>query len=822
MFANIFYDYNANKIHLWEYQNNILTHSIENYTPYCFLYDENGEYVDLKGKRCRKKSFKSWFEQREFVRNSVNTLEGDLKPEDRFLIDKYYKIKEFEKFPDLNTHIIDIECKADKGFPSADNIENELLSISIYSSLLKKYYVFGVKDYTPKNEFVEYIYCEDEKDLLRKYFKWHRENYPDVITGWNIVGFDIPYILNRAKYIIGESFIKKYSPIGILQEWDKKWNIAGISILDYIELYKTFSQNVRESYSLNYISSFELKKEKTKFDGTLKDLWKSDWSTFIDYNINDVVLVVELEEKLGYLKLVQAQSYSCRIPFEKFNSSIKKFDNYLISILKERKIVVPTTSHHTQENTIPGGYVSEPKIGYYKNVVSYDFTSLYPHIIMGLNISPETYLGKISEGTELDLENFKDVSISEEKKIKIKERIIKDNLIFAPNGVLFHPKEGFIPFIIKDLYAKRKYYKDKMMVAKKKFEQTKEIQYKKEASVYDSFQYNFKILLNSAYGILANPNYRFFNQDAASSITLMGQKLIKYASEILNLSLKEKFKLNNDITLYSDTDSVYLDFSEILQVMKINDEKKFINLVNTVNDKVIQPFLEQKFLEFSKKHNIKLNYFNLKREVIAIGAVFIQKKKYALYVIDEEGFTLSAPKMKVKGMEIVRSSTPGFCREKIKEVMKEIFINFNKDKLVSKIKKIKEEFKNAPIEDISFPRGISGMLKYVKNGQITSGTPIQIRASHNYNQVLEKFNLSNKYEKIYDGDKIKFIYLKENNPIHENILAFKENFPIESGLGKYIDVDLQFEKSFLAPLEGITDAIQWKIDLDNSSLEEFF
>src|SRR4030067_285200 len=287
MFANVAYDYKANKIHLWEYQNGQRIHIEELYTPYCYLYDERGEFKDLWGKKCKIKLFDNYFKQREFL-EKMKTLEGDINPEDRTLVDRYSNIKEFVAPPELD---------------------------------------------------IPYI---------------------DTISGWNVLYFDIPYILNRAKYIISESFLNKYSPISILRERKVEdrpiYDISGISQLDYLQLYKQFSINERESYKLDYIAETELGEGKLKFDGDIRTFWKKDWKTFVEYCIKDTLLIKRLEDKLGYIKLVQTQSYMCRVPLEKYSSPIKKFDNYLMSILKDKKIVLPTTKHHKAEE-IPGGYV---------------------------------------------------------------------------------------------------------------------------------------------------------------------------------------------------------------------------------------------------------------------------------------------------------------------------------------------------------------------------------------------------------------------------------------------------------------------------------
>lgn len=834
-FSNIFYDYKTGKIHLWEYLNGAREHVEEEYKPYCYLYDNNGEFRDINGKKCKKKEFETWSNQKNYVEKYTNrTLEGDISPEDRFLIDRYAHIPEITDFPIFNIHYIDIECKADKGFPSATNIDNEITLISIYSTVTKKIYVFGAYDYTPTDKFVEYIWCEDEMDLLKKYFRWHKENMPDVITGWNCEGFDIPYILNRGKYIISETFTNRYSPINIVRDnRNGGYDIAGISVLDYLNLYKQFAINQRESYSLDYISNTELGEGKVKFDGSLNELMTKDWKRYVEYNIKDVMLVKRLEDKLGYIKLVQGQSYACRVPLKRYGSSIRKFDNYLMSLLKPKKLVVPTAMRH-EMSSIPGGYVSEPQVGYFKHVVGYDFTSLYPHIIMALNISPDSYIGTLDGNhTEFDIykiEENKHYHLEGKEVLgsKLKELILSKNLLVSPCGTLYKPAAAFIPTIIHDLFEKRKQYKKQMQEAERKYQETKEEKYKLQASTYDTFQYSTKILLNSAYGIMANAQYRFFNLNNAKSVTLMGQKVVKYTAEIINDYFTKNFGIKDIVSIYSDTDSIYVNFDGVLKWAKdkniiVKTDGDFIKFVNSFTNNYLSKYLEEKLLDFCKVHGIKRNFFDLKREAIATGSIFIQKKKYALNVIDSEGTTYEKAKIKIKGMEIVRSSTPSFCRDKIKEVVAEIFKNNNLEYIVNMLRGIKKDFKSVPIETIAFPRGVSGMSEYIlKDNSLKKGTPIHVRAANNYNKLLEKKNLTNKYEKIHDGDKIKFIYLNPENILKENIIAFKDVLPKEFELEKSIDYETQFEKSFLSPINTLADAMGWVISLDTEDMASLF
>ena len=679
MFSSIYYDAKANKIHLWEFINGQKTYGEYDYVSYCYIYDNNGEYTDLTGKKCKRKEFNNWFDQRNFL-EKCETLEGDVNPEDRFLIDRYAHIKEFTEVPTLDIHFIDIETETENGFPDIENPRNEINLLTVYSTQTKKFHMFGLKDYIPESKNVEFNYCETEEELLKKYFRWHKDYYPSVLSGWNIRGFDIPYIINRARYLLSESVVKKYSPIGVIREIQvradkgqnyKSYSIAGINILDYMDLYKTFSINERESYSLNYISQVELNKEKVKYDGSLNDLWKEDWNKFCRYNLQDVQLLLDLEAKLGYLKLVQAQSYMCRCSFEKYGSTLKKHDNYLLSTLKEKKIVLPTTKHSSAME-IPGGYVSEPKVGYYKNVVSYDFTSLYPHIIMAMNISPERLVGKIKGNfTDFDLEKINVTETYEVagKKVtgeRLKEFINQNNLILTPNGVLFRPEEGFIPKVIKHIYAKRKEYKNKMQAAEKLYQQTKDEKYNIEKSTYDSFQYSTKILANSLFGALANAHFRLFNIDFASAITLTGQKVVQFTGTKIDDFFDEKFKINN-VSIYSDTDSVVGDsiiktnhgdikIEDIFNVFEgdvkeyqegkyIKEIKNLTSLSLNVNTKLV----EEKNIKYVMKHKVKKNMYKISYH----DKIVILTEDHSLIILRQDELLEISPNNLQKGDKII-------------------------------------------------------------------------------------------------------------------------------------------------------------------------
>ena len=853
-YANAFYSSKkGGVISFFEYDEDGQRQLIEEeYKPYCYVPAKDGEYKDILGNRCKKKEFNNFYQDQRSYVESHKTYEGDIKPEDRFLIDKYHDKNILDNIPKLQIHFIDIETDSAGGFPDATRITDEILLITVYSNVTEKYHVWGVKDYTPKAKNVEYNYCDDEQELLRKYLRWHNQNMPDVITGWNIKTFDMPYIVDRTKHY-SENMYKRLSPFKNVRDVHTKdnnydvreVNIAGCVQLDYLKMYKEFSINKKESYTLNYISHIELGIEKIKFDGTLFDLWKRDWETYVDYNIRDSELVKLLDDKLAFIDLVQVQAYICKVPLEKVKSAINKFDNYLISLLKSEKIVLPTAKRKTKEEII-GGFVSEPQRGYFRNICSFDFTSLYPHIIFALNLSPETFVGVVLKDNclrtkyeELDMSKLEDDTeyhildrSGKEKAIigsKLKKWMKKKRYILSPNGLIFKSEEGFIPKVVQGVFQKRKDYKKTMTEFKKLYEKSKDVHDKDAAHKFHLYQYAMKIFANSIYGIMANENFRFFNPDFARAITLTGRKVIQYTSHNVNDFFKEKFALDYDVCIYSDTDSIYVNYLSVVEDIELTNTKELVDTINTFNKENLDPFFDEIFNKFSVDlMNSPKNWFDLKRESIATGAIFIEPKKYACRLIDKEFVTFDEPKLDVKGMEIVRSSTPSFCREYIKEIVELIIDTVDRQTVIDDVRDIRKKFYVEEVEAISFPRGVNTLNKWIaEDGSLLSGCPIQVRASANYNTLLKHMELDNKYDEIQQGTKIKFIYIKENNNViqGQNIIGYSEVLPEEFGLHKYIDLDIQFEKSFMSPIKKMFVALGWglpNLSCDDLTNSEFF
>lgn len=863
MFANVHYNYHTNQIHFWEYKNGIKTLYKEDYSAYCFVHDKEGDYTDIFGKACKRVNFRNYKRQRDYA-DSRPTLEGDIQPADRFIIDRYHDKDILSDIPNLHVHFMDIETKADKGFPEASRLEDEITLITVYSSKEKKYISFGIKPYTALDDNVEYHHCKDERDLLKKYFRWHRRDFPDVITGWHSNYFDIPYILDRAELLCGETFAASFSPVKSIRLKHfgmREYEVSAIVLLDYKVLYQDYSINERSSYKLDNIAEIELGEKKLTFDGHIKDLWKTDWNRYVNYNIKDVALIIRFDEKFDFIKLTQVQAYMSKVPLNKVNSSIKKLDNYLISLLKPDKVVVPTAKRQ-EKVKFPGGFVAKPIRGLHKNIVSFDYTSLYPHIMFSLNLSPETFVGEITNEYSMPYKDLDFTKIDEDAQYmlndkhvsgsKLKKFIKKNNLLLSANGLLFKSEEGIIPKVVKGMYAKRKEFKDIMLDYKVKYEETKDEKYNKLAQKYDLFQYACKITANASYGVLANENFRFFNVKFASAVTLTGQKLTKFTIESFNTFFEKKFGVApNTSVIYGDTDSVYVDYTPFLKKFKVKDDN-LINAINIFNKQKVEPFIEKFCKKFSTEYiNNEINWYHLKREAISKTGVWTDKKRYALMVLDMEYNVYKEPKLKVTGMDTVRSTTPKYCRDNIEKIIIMILNEAKKTDVISVVRGNHKEFKSQKVEDIATTTGLKDIEKNQEdvnelmdstklqelfdaidssksNDSITysKGCPMHVRAGILYNNLILKNKLETKYDLIYSGDKIKYIYISpKNNTIPtENVIGFPSgDIPKEFDLHQYIDYETQFEKSFMSPIQTISEAIGWgRLNIQIADMDDLF
>ena len=720
---------------------------------------------------------------------------------------------------------LDIEVSSEQGFPDVESCQEEILAITIQDYTTKEIVTWGAKPFRNKQKNVTYHHCPTEYQLLSSFIEYWMVDVPDVVTGWNIELYDIPYICKRLNRILGEKLMKRFSNWGLVTEGETfikgrkhtTFDIGGLTQLDYLNLYKKFTYKAQESYRLDYIAEVELGQKKldhSEFD-TFKDFYTKGWQKFIEYNIVDVELVDRLEDKMKLIELALTMAYDAKVNYADVFYQVRMWDNIIYNYLKRRDIVIPPRKKETKNEKYAGAYVKEPIPGKYDWVVSFDLNSLYPHLIMQYNISPETLLDERHPTATVDK------ILNEE----INFELYKDNAVCA-NGAMFRKDvRGFLPELMEKMYGDRVIFKKKMLAAKQQYEKTPTVALEKEIARCNNIQMAKKIALNSAYGAIGNQYFRYYKLANAEAITLSGQVSIRWIENRMNNYLNKLLSTKDtDYVIASDTDSIYLNMGPLVDkffASKSSDKARIVGLLDVVCQEKLEPYIDACYKELAEYVSAYDQKMQMKRENIADRGIWTAKKRYILNVWDSEGVRYEDPKLKVMGIESVKSSTPAPCRKMLKDAFK-ILMTGTEDDMIKFIDECRREFKKLPPESISFPRSVSDVVKYTSSSDIyIKGTPIHVRGALLFNHYIKKNNLTNKYSLIQNGEKIKFCYLKKPNILHENIISFISDFPKELGIDKYIDYDLQFEKSFLEPLKAILDAIGWSVE-KTVNLEMFF
>ena len=720
---------------------------------------------------------------------------------------------------------LDIEVSSEQGFPDVESCQEEILAITIQDYTTKKITTWGVKPFDNKQKNVTYHHCPSEYQLLSSFIEYWMVDVPDVVTGWNIQFYDIPYICKRLNRVLGEKLMKRFSNWGLVSQGEvfkhgrkhTTFDIGGLTQLDYLDLYRKFTYKAQESYRLDYIAEVELGQKKldhSEFD-TFKDFYTKGWQKFIEYNIVDVELVDRLEDKMKLIELALTMAYDAKVNYNDVFYQVRMWDNIIYNYLKKTNVVIPPKVDANKDEKYAGAYVKEPIPGKYDWVVSFDLNSLYPHLIMQYNISPETLLDERHPTATVD-------RILEEE---INFELFKDNAVCA-NGAMYRKDfRGFLPELMEKMYGDRVIFKKKMLAAKQQYEKTPTKALEKEIARCNNIQMAKKISLNSAYGAIGNQYFRYYKLANAEAITLSGQVSIRWIEGKMNGYLNKLLQTEEvDYVIASDTDSIYLDMGPLVTKFfgsKSGDKAKIVSILDKICEDKLEPFIDasyQKLADYVSAYEQKMQ---MKRENIADRGIWTAKKRYILNVWNSEGVQYSEPKLKVMGIESVKSSTPAPCRKMLKDAFK-LLMTGTEDDVIDFIEKSRKEFKTLPPEQVSFPRSASDVEKYKSYSSIYSkGTPIHIRGALLFNHYIKQNKLDNKYSLIQNGEKIKFCYLKKPNTLHENVISFIQEFPKELDIDKYVDYDLQFEKSFLEPLKAILDSIGWNIEKQNT-LESFF
>ena len=735
----------------------------------------------------------------------------------------------------VRVHNIDIEVSSDEGFPEPKDAKYPVTAICIYDNIIDTYYVWGLGEYDTekalmKDSRIQYVKCKDEEWLLKLFVQFWFDEFtcPDVITGWNVRGFDIPYLVNRINRLLGEDYVKKLSPWGMVEEkmvtmrkgQVQMYDIIGIAQLDYMDLFQKFGYSFgpQENYRLDTIAEVVLGERKLSYDeySNLANLYKENHQRFIDYNIRDVWLVNRMEDKIAMITLCMTMAYKAGVNYNDTFGTTAIWDQLIHRFLLKDNIIVPPNKDKFKGD-YDGGYVKEPQCGVHDWVCSFDVNSLYPNIIVQWNMSPETVMKGCIEP---------DVTVDKMLNGFTGQR---EGCSMAATGQYFtNEKQGFMPKIIEEMYDERVAIKKKMLASKKELEacdkSNKQEVYRIERDIahFENQQTAIKILLNSLYGAMGNKYFRYFTMEIAEGITITGQYIIKWAEKHVNAFLNKTLKTDKDYVIAIDTDSVYVGLSDLVDSVCPNSSMdKKVDFLDKVCQKIEEDVLDVAFKQLKENCNAYKQRISMKREGIANRGIWTAKKRYILNVWDNEGVRYAKPKLKIMGIEAIKSSTPAPCRAAFKELFN-ILISGTEVETQKFIADFRNRFAALPAEEKAFPRGVSSVKQYMDSKTIyKKGTPINSRAAILYNHMLKQTSTQNKYESIKDGEKIKYISLNPRNPLREDVIGFYTVLPPEFGLHQYIDNDTQFEKAFLDPAKLILDAIGWKAE-ESASLEDFF
>lgn len=801
------------------------------YTPTLYISDAQGEFQTLQGKPLKPIQFDSIWDAREFSKDHPDVY-GYTRWDYVWVAESFPEDIQFDQSL-ISIGVLDIETEISGDIENTINGQVPITAITY--RINNEYLVFGLGEYTVTRDDVRYFRCEDEKELLFRFLMtWSSEDYcPDIITGWNIEGFDIPVIVNRARTILGDVEAARFSPWRLfrkkqIESYGKLREVeypVGIEVLDWMHLYKKLAVgpgvvDTPDDYKLNTVAHNELKQKKLDFSeySNLMDLWSKDHQKFIDYNIIDVELVWKLEQRRELIKQVINSAYEARCNYEDILGTVRPWECIIHHYLLQRKIIMPPRTNAVKKELV-GGYVKDPDPGMYEWVVSLDLNSLYPMLQIQYNISPETRVGHV--GRSFTIEEILDGAYNQYAD-KLKEH----DLTITANGYLYKRAKGFIPDILQGMYDERVLAKKRMLEAEKKYVETKDEKWSVEQARNKNVQMVKKVFLNGGYGALTNAFFILFDHPNAEAITTSGQLSVKWIERRLNAYMNKIMHTTGvDYVIGMDTDSVYLHLGEFVKKFCVG--MTTAEIVETIdnfttaerrNEKgeivkhrgPIAKIIEEGYKVLGDYMNAAAYKMEMKRESIIQKAIWVGKKNYILSIWDKEGVLYKEPKLEMKGVQAIKASTPSGCRQKLQDAIKLIMADGTTEQDVVKfVDGFYNEFAKMPLDEIAFPRSINGMDQYTDSlGIYKKGTPIQVRGALLHNDLLERYNF-NKYPKIFNGDKARYVYLRMPNVVRENVISFPGPLPAELKIEELVDRDKQFDKGFIKPLEKVLNAIGW-------------
>ena len=824
-------------MHVWDDKAGHLTFR---YKKYAYTKNRNGTYLSLYGDKLTR--INKWDE------DQPDLFESDVNPEIRVLVDNYTDSDDVSE--GHRVMIFDIEVEVTDGFPDVAKAENKITSIAFNDPVLNKFYCY-VLDPTDKLNLGKertredgdtIVSFYDEYDLLNAFYKKYMEIQPTILTGWNVEFFDVPYLYNRSQQVLGQEIANLLSPIQIVRwnSFKKRFIIAGVSTLDYLSLYKRFTFSQKTSYRLDAIGEDEVGEKKVSYEGTLNDLYENDLEKFVQYNIQDVKLVKKLDDKLDFIEIARGLAHLGHVPYESIYMSSHYLEGAILVYLKKNNIVAPNKPPRPEtfnaEDKFTGAYVQDPQRGKHDWVYDLDITSMYPSCIMSLNISPETKLGKIQGWNPeefLNKKNKKTYSITQGKntlgvftETELKNFLSNRDVSVATNGVMYRSdKDGLLPALLRKWFDERVEYRK----LSKKFHEEGD---KEKSDYFERRQYLQKVVLNSLYGVLGLSVFRFYDVDNAEAVTTTGQSLIKFTKKITNNYYNKELQDNLDYCIYIDTDSVFYSATPLVTKrfpnLDIKNEDKMSKAILEIASEV-QSYLNKGYDYFAKKFcNLDKHRFDIKQEVIAKSGLFVTKKRYGLKIINDNGKKVD--KMMVKGLDTVRSSFPIAMKEMLSKLLDDIMMDVPKDKLDKFILNFKKSMKLMDFEKIAIPTGMKGLEKYKDNTDVLFtgyklGTPVHVKSAIFHNDLLRYYKMDKRYEKIINNEKIKWVYLKQNE-FNLSVIAFKgyDDAPqIIDFIKRHINTEKIYEQVLHKKIMMLYEALGWDEPTDaTKTIERFF
>jgi DNA polymerase elongation subunit (family B) len=760
----------------------------EELPEYVFYYEsQNGTHKSIYGDYVKKfqthdsKKFRSELAKKRA--SGVKIFESDINTVFRHLANNYMGAE----LPKLNVGFFDIEVdfNVDRGYAPTDDPFSPITAISLYSSeeeicftlvLCPPTYNFQEAE-TISSEFPNTVLFDNEKELLNTFLELIDD--VNVLTGWNSEGFDIPYVVNRIKRILGEDAAKR------LCLWDqnprereyikfnrpfKTYELVGRVHLDYLLLYQKHNTQQQHSYRLDFIGEIEVGDNKTPYEGTLDELYKKEFKRFIEYNRQDVMLMVKIDKKKKFIELANQIAHENCILFKTTMGTVSFVEQAIINEMHQMGFVVadrkPKDKEDDEEDTdedrqpVVGAYVAKPKTGLHSHVGAMDINSLYPSAIRALNMSPETIFGqvrqtetlaliakRVSEGTprteawegifailEFDHMHAKDneeivVDFEDGREwtttgAGLYEYIFnpKNQVCISANGTIFRTdKEGMIPTLLSKWYAERKQLQAKAKFHEEQYNVTKNPEDLRLYIYYEQRQYAMKILLNSLYGALLQRSCRFEDERLGQSTTLTGRSIVRHMGAKINEIITGKYDHYGSAIYYGDTDSNYFSAYEYLKDLPEYKDfewsrENIIELYDAIADQANETFAE--FM--AKTFNTSLTrgaIIKAGREIIASKALFIKKKKYAALIYDKEGIRLDANgkpgKLKVMGLDMKRADTPKFMQQFLEKLLMDVLQDADQTKMYNDIKEFREKFVDRPGWEKGSPKKISNLSKYM-------------------------------------------------------------------------------------------------------------